>query len=157
MKVKNDTITFNSDGLDQLMKAFKGDLPKVRVGVLAGAKTSRNDGKPTNAEVGAAHEYGTSKMPRRSFLRVPITDNLQKYLKASGLLDKKTLKRVIEEGSVREWMKQIGIVCERIVQEAFASGGFGKWKPLSPGYENETGQILMDTRQLRNSITSVVK
>lgn len=154
--MSDETIQFDAKGLERLIKAFKGNLPSVKVGVLSG-KMSRGD-TVTNAEVGAAHEFGTSTLPRRSFLRVPISDNLQKYLDASELLTQKTITQVIKSGSILPWMKEIGIVAERIVQEGFATGGFGKWvKWRTKGYENNTGQILIDTQQLRGSITSEVK
>ena len=154
--MSDDTVHFDAKGLEKLIKAFKGNLPSVRVGVLSG-KMSRN-GATTNAEVGAAHEFGTSTLPRRSFLRVPISDNLQKYLDASGLLTQKAITQVIKTGTIIPWMKEIGIVAERIVQEGFATGGFGKWaKWKTKGYENNTGQVLIDSQQLRGSITSEVE
>lgn len=154
----SDEISFNTKRLDALIKAFGGDLPKVRVGVLGDSSHRIGGEGPTNAEVGASHEFGTSKMPVRSFLRVPISENLMKYLEKGMMLDKKELELVVQSSSILAWVAKIGITAERIVQDAFSSGGFGKWPSWkTPGYQNNTGQLLVDTQQLRNSITSEVK
>lgn len=158
----SDDVNIKVDGLDKLLKALKGKPPTVRVGVL-GSKTARsNEGngktQSTNAEIGAVHEFGLGDMPQRSFLRVPIMDHLQSYMQNVGSLDEETLKLVIKEGSVIQWLKQIGILAEAIVSDAFDTAGFGKWPGWkTPGYSNRANQILVDTQQLRNSITSEVQ
>lgn len=176
---------FNTKSLDGLIKALKGNMSKARVGILGSGQTARNKelegarghanetGRSvnaarkapksnyevaTNAAIGAVHEFGGPKMPQRSFLRVPISQNLQKYLENSGAFGKDELARVIKEASLLPWLKRIATVAETIVHDAFDTGGFGKWaKWKTKGYENNTGQILVDTQQLRNSITSDVK
>ncbi len=155
---END-IEINTRGLDQLIKAFKGDLPTARVGVL-GSKTTRSGSKAgnNNATVGAAHEYGTHTLPQRSFLRVPIAEHLQKKMEASNAFDKSTLAQVIKQGSILEWMKKVAVLAEAIVIEAFETKGFGKWPPWqTPNYTNRGNTLLVDTGQLRDSITSEVK
>ena len=157
--MSDDTVTINVKGLDQLLKALKAGPPIARVGIL-GDKTVRSGGGSfqTNAEIGAAHEFGTSKMPARSFLRVPISQNLQKEMESSGALDKKTLNEVVKQGSVLPWVKKIAILAEGIVADAFDTAGFGKWPGWkNPNYTNNSGQLLVDTKQLRDSITSEVK
>lgn len=146
--------TLKTPGLDKLIKALGGPVPKAKIGVLGGnsVRTSE-DGKagPTNAEIGAAHEYGTEVLPQRSFLRIPISDNLAKNMKSAGLLDKETLKQVIKEGSVAPWLKLVAAEAVGIVLEAFDSGGFGKWPP-SDMTKKKNYQTLVETQQLRNSI-----
>lgn len=144
----------NTDGIDKLMKALKGKLPSIRVGILGGG--ARSDGL-TNAEVGAFHEFGTTKIPQRSFLRIPITENLNKKLEQSGAFDKAALAQVIKTKSILPWMSKVGVLAEGIILEAFASNGYGKWPGWSVGYKNKTGQILVDTQQLRSSITYEIK
>lgn len=144
----------NIKGLDGLLKALK-NIPNVKVGILGG-KNSRSD-TSTNASIGAKHEYGDENMPERSFLRVPISDNLQTYLDKNGAMDPDVLKRLIKEGTFAEYIKKIGVTAEEIVTDAFDTGGFGKWAEWSnPNYQNNTGQILKDTQQLSRSITSEV-
>lgn len=152
----DDETTINTRGLDQILKALKMKPPVARVGILG--SSPREGGKSTNAEIGAAHEFGTTKIPQRSFLRIPIADHLDKEMQNSGYLDKETLKEVIKTASVIPWLKGIAKIAEKIVQGAFDTGGYGKWeKWKNSGYQNNTGMLLVDTQQLRESITSEVK
>jgi phage gpG-like protein len=157
--VSENDVILQTKGLDQLIKALKSNLPKARVGVL-GAKAIRTNGNigSTNASVGAVHEFGLDGMAQRSFLRVPISDMLQKKMEAAGAFDKDVLNEVVKSGSVLPWVKKMAILAEQIVHEAFETGGFGKWPAWkTPGYTNDHGRILEDTGQLRDSITSEVK
>jgi hypothetical protein len=154
---ENDTVTMNVKGLDQILKALRARAPQARVGIL-GSTNPRTGKQNSNATIGAAHEFGTTQIPQRSFLRVPISENLEKRLESSGALDKETIKEVIKSGTVIPWMQKITVLAEQIVLDAFSSGGFGKWPAWkNPKYKNNTGQLLLDTTQLRNSITSEVK
>lgn len=150
----NDTIIIKDKGLKQLLKAMKGTIPVARVGVLGG-NGNRTDAV-TNADVGAAHEFGTDKLPVRSFLREPITDNLNKRLQEAGAFDKQNLNEVIRIGSLLPWLQKVAVVANGIVLEAFDTGGFGKWKP-SDFSKKKNHQTLVETQQLRNSITWDVK
>lgn len=151
-----NTIEMSTKGLDQLLKALKRNLPTARVGIL-GDKNARSSGTATsNATVGAAHEFGTEKLPVRSFLRVPIAENLDKYLEKSGAFDPNVLKQVLRDGSILEWMRKVAITAEAVVADAFNSGGFGKW-PISDMTHKKNHQTLVETQQLRNSITSEVR
>lgn len=147
-----DDVTMNVKGLDQILKALKGRLPVARVGILGSQARSGSKGI-TNATVGAAHEFGTSKMPQRSFLRVPIAEHLDKKLESSGALDKDVLNEVVKSGNVLPWVTKVAALAEGIVLEAFDTGGFGKWPKWKGDYSNNTGNILVDTQQLRNSIS----
>lgn len=157
----SEETTVNVKGLEQLLKALKTKPPLARVGIIgakAGARNSKEGTPSTNAEVGAVHEFGTSSIPQRSFLRTPISQRLQKEIENSGLLGKDEMTEVIKQGSVLPWIKEIAVLAEGIVAEAFATGGFGAWPAWkTKGYTNNTGQLLIDTTQLRNSVTSEVK
>lgn len=162
--MSDDGVTINTKGLDQLLKALNARPPTARVGVLADTTARKNNTTkgsiPTNAEVGAAHEFGAPArgLPQRSFLRVPITDNLDKRLEQEGMTDEQALKDVIKSGSVLPWVKTVTAIAKGIVTEAFATGGFGKWKGWSDShYSNNAGQLLVDTKQLRDSIVMEVK
>lgn len=145
----------NTRGLDKLLKALKGKQSTVVVGILG--KNAAREGYKSNAEIGAVHEFGGGNVPQRSFLRIPIADNLGKQLEASGAFDKDTLQEVVAKGTLEPWLKKVGVIAEAIVAEGFASNGYGKWAPHSPGYNNKAGQILVDSGQLRDSITSEVR
>lgn len=168
--MSDDTVTINVKGLDQLLKALKAKPPIARVGIMGSKNgphyaTLESGQKqpshvPTNAEVGAVHEFGspTRNIVQRSFLRGPISDLLGKEIEAQGALDKDVMAQVIKSGSVIPWITKIAISAKGIVLGALASGGYGKWAPWKdPNYTNNTGMLLVDTTQLRNSITYEVR
>lgn len=151
-------VELNVRRLKQLLKAFKGDFPTARVGVL-GDKTSRAGtlgDALTNASIGAKHEFGDENLPIRSFLRQPISEHMQAFLDDSGAFDKAALDEIVRDGDLTAWVKKFGIIAEAIVAEAFATGGFQKWKPSDMTHK-KVHQTLVETQQLRNSITSDVK
>ena len=153
----DDQTDFNMKGIDDLLKALKNP-PMARVGILGSdASQAHGDGGSTNAQIGACHEYGTANLPIRSFLMMPISVFLFKRAQKAGFFDKETLARVLRERSLVSFVKKFAVLAEGIVGEAFASNGFGTWVPHSPHYKNNTGMILVDTQQLRNSITSDVE
>lgn len=148
-------FTYKDLGLEAILKAIKGPVPVARVGIL-GNKNSRSGKANSNATIGAKHEFGEDGMPIRSFLRIPIIENFQKALDRAGALEKGTLKQIVDERSLLVFIKKLGILAEGIVAEGFATGGFGKWKPSNMRYK-QNKQTLVETTQLRNSITSEVK
>ena len=154
MSQQNEAIELNDKVLQKLLKALKS-VPEARVGILAGGKEKRRD-QSSNATIGAAHEFGTSELPQRSFLRQPITDHLQNKLAQAGAFDEEKLREVIRSGTLSAWVQKIAVTAEGIVAEAFASGGFGKWKP-SDMTDKKVKMTLVETQQLRNSISSEVK
>ncbi len=147
------------EGLDKLLKALKAQPPTIRVGILGSNGAARTDGKTTNATIGMVHENGLGNCPQRSFLRVPLTDNLGKEIEASGALDNDVMKAVIASGTLEPWAKKIAVLAEGIVLTAFDSSGYGKWAALKPQTlrRKKLTSILVETQQLRDSITSEVK
>lgn len=149
----SDDMQMSTKGLDSILKMLKSKAI-IRVGIL-GNKDGRSDGL-SNSEIGMFHEFGTTTTPKRSFLREPIMDNLDKKLKSAELLDPNTLKLIMKKESPIDILTKIGIIAEGIVAEGFDTGGYGKWAQWKAGYQNNTGNILVDTTQLRGSITSQV-
>lgn len=154
--VNNQTVEIDTKGIDGLIASL-GKVPSIKVGIL-GDKNAREGASNSNATVGAVHEFGTTTHPMRSFLRMPLTEKLQSYLEKAGAFDKAsdTMKTVMKEKSFMSWAKKVAIVAERIVADAFDTGGFGKWKPSNMEHK-QTKQTLVETQQLRNAITSEVK
>lgn len=148
-------LTFNIDGLDKVIKALKKKPPLIKVGIL-GDKNQRTDSKLTNAQVGATHEFGTHRLPQRSFLRMPLGEHLMPALENSGAFDQGVLDDVVKSGSMEAWSKNVAAVAEGVVLDAFDSGGFGAWIPSDMRFKNNH-QTLVETQQLRNSITSEVE
>lgn len=150
---EDNAFEFNSKALQKMLKTLK-DVPHVKVGIL-GDKNARRDGKETNASIGAKHEFGEDGLPMRSFLRVPITQHMQSYLEESGLFDKKSTEKILASGDLTSFVAKIGIVAENIVADAFDTGGFGRWQPSNMKFKTNA-QTLVETQQLRNSISSEV-
>jgi hypothetical protein len=142
------------EGLEKFLKALKSKPPVARIGILGGG--TREEGKLTNAEVGAAHEFGTSKLPVRSFLRMPIADQLPKRLQNLGAVSKDTLKKVVQEKTLIPWLERIAIEGVATVNTAFDTRGFGAWIPSDMTHK-AVKQTLVETQQLRDSITYDVK
>jgi len=139
--------------LDKLIKAMSHQS-SVKIGILGSSARSGESGV-TNAQVGAAHEYGTENLPKRSFLRAPIAEHMETKLYNGGKFDLAQLKQVVREGKITAWMNRIAIIAEEVVQGAFDTGGYGQWKP-SDMTDKKNHQTLVETQQLRKSITSEV-
>lgn len=141
----SESDDYNLRELDALIKALKS-TPKLRVGILGDTK---------NATIGAVHEFGApaKNIPQRSFLRIPISEHLEKELEQSGLLNKERLAEVIKTGNMKAWVEQIGVAAVAVVDDAFESSGDGRWpKWKQKNYKNEGGMLLVDTGGLRQSI-----
>lgn len=171
-------------GLEALIKALRGP-PTARVGILAGTKSrgqavsealQRNAGKtevarirkqmgsnglPTNAEIGAAHEYGSMKrkLKMRSWLRMPLSTHLREKIESNPKLMKATFAQAARDGTLFQLLKLVGTLGEATCKEAFTNDGWGTWPKLDPHYaaSKTVKNILVETTQLRESITSKVE
>ena len=151
--VKSDFRKLNAfvKGLD--------DKHIVKVGVLQ-KKTHRDDDpNVSNADLGAIHEFGTKdgRIPARSWLMMPIRKNAKKILTAAG----KGALEILAAGKKVLLLKSLGINCEKNINQAFETEGFGSWKPLKDptrGGKNADGGAmpLVDTGQLKRSVDSAV-
>ncbi len=150
------SITFNLDGMEQLAKQLAGTY-RARVGIL-GSDAARNDGgELNNAEVGVIQMFGshTHNIPARDFLVMPIQLNQRAIIKQ---LETNTVKAAIEAKDYKKVFMLLGFAALQWIDQAFATGGFGHWEPLKPQTvrRKKSSAILIDTSQLRRSITSDV-
>lgn len=161
--MSDNETTLNSKVLDDLIKAMKSKPVTAKVGILGNKNVRREGG--SNATIGAAHEFGSSKLPQRSFLRMPISENLNKELEKAGGLDEEVIKKVIKDKDFYNYVEKMAILAVSIVMQAFETGGFGKWPALSEKYaqqrlnRHQGSQILVipESHQLRDSITYEMK
>lgn len=112
----------------------------------------------TVLQIGAIHEYGVPQqgIPERSFLRTPF--RLKKEEINTGIA--KEYEAVINgRRSVLVGLGRIGVIATNISKGAFVSRGYGVWKPDTPETIQRKGssQVLIDTRVLSTSISSVVR
>ena len=114
-----------------------------------------------NATIGAAHEFGSMAqgLPKRSFLREPLQEHLQKKLNAAGAFSQGEQAEILKTKSLVPWAKKVAIMAEEVVKGAFDSNGYGKWAPLKPETlkRKTTTDTLVETTQLRDSIVSDVR
>jgi phage gpG-like protein len=148
-------VKSNISAMKNINKIIKSlsDKHMVNIGILGSKKNKRKKELATNAEIGAVHEFGSisKKIPPRSFLRMPLSEKKKELLNFI-LSEKKSFEKQAVKGNLKKLFERIGIKAEQIIQKAFETAGFGKWKP--PKYRD--GMPLEDTSQLRRSITSKV-
>lgn len=173
MASSNRVVRANFRGLNDLVKAMS-DKHVVKVGIM-GSKaqeqhkeakghagksglrpSSKRESGLTNAGLGAVHEFGsyTRGIPKRSWLRMPIYAKAREIVTFGGKLIYETVKA----GSAVPMLRALGIACENAIQQAFSTGGFGRWAPDAPSTVAAKGSSapLIDTAQLRRSVTSKV-
>lgn len=159
----DNNVRVNIKGLKNLAKAL-GDDYRIRVGIM-GSKATRKNGKGglTNAEIGFINEFGKMtgkrRIPPRSFLNMPLRLYLADYLLEKKAFSQKEIDKAVKNGTLFDLAKKVGIVAEEVIQEAFATRGFGNWKENRPSTIKKKGSDspLIDTGELRRSITSEVK
>ena len=149
-------ININLDGLQDLKKQLNMGY-YTKVGILANGKANEDHEGIDNATLGAVHEFGSldENIPPRSFLRMPLETKQDELV---SMLKSNKVAALIAQGKIKSVFKLLGIKAEEIIQSAFDSGGFGKWTPLKPQTIKRKGSasVLIDTGQLRRSITSEV-
>lgn len=147
------SVTLDTKLLDQLTAALSGDIPMVRVGILA--DSTHNGSETTNVEIGTAHEFGAParKLPERSFLRMPLNTKLHEYMEEAGLFEPKVIAELAKNKTFKPYMNLVGEIALNVIRDAFDTGGFGKWRKWKDkNYTNNSGMLLVDTHQLRDSI-----
>lgn len=157
----DNKLKVNLDGFKRLARAFNGQY-SIKVGIM-GSKAARKNGdtEKTNAEIGFINEFGSPRrhIPARSFLRMPLTLYLGEYLKNKKSFSDEAIDLAIKSGQLLQLAEKIGLTAEEVVQEAFATRGFGQWVPNAPYTVEQKGSDspLIDTGELRRSITSQAK
>jgi len=174
MKGQSANLKYDFTGLNKFVKSIDtAGQYVVKVGIF-GNKNARGAASPTpsktggtrkvfkvptvmtNAEVGLLHEVGspTQRIPQRSFLRMPLQVKTKEILADAS----KGAPELLAKGQMKTVLKRLGIACEKWIQMAFATGGFGQWKanaPLTVAIKGSAAPLI-DTAQLRRSISSQV-
>ena len=134
-------IKYDDSGLKDLTTALKKEY-FVRVGIIGSKalKVEHKNSKLTNAELGTIHEFGgkskhgKDQPPRRSFLEDSLKFKLDLSAEKLKFLKKSLFKNLFEKGAPQQFLEELGSVCLQIIGTAFATNGFGMWKPLSMRY-----------------------
>lgn len=175
MASKGGAVRVDIKKMQRLYESLK-TKPHILVGVFQ-SDSARKDGGLTNAELASYHENGAPEhgLPKRSFLREPIADHVDTIMapfKGQAVMD-----ALVTGGAMKLW-RSIGVAAEKVVQQAFATGGFGKWPSLKGStllaklkgslkkrkdkigriYAGQLGEgILIRTGQLRRAVSSRVR
>lgn len=132
----------------------RADQLGVYVGFLAGR---HGKGPITNAQLGYIHEHGApaANIPARPFLRPSVEDNHDALVKVleNGL---KRALQTMRPGDVDVAYERTGLVAVGFVQNYMSTGRFTPLKPATIR-RKKSSQPLIDTGQLRQSVTHVVR
>lgn len=134
---------------------------QVLVGIPA-TKAEREDGEPiNNAQLGYIHEYGApaSNIPARPFLipgvshaQESINNHLQKAAKAAASGN---------EEKVDAELNATGLIAQAGARNEINNGTFEALSPVTIAARRKRGRTgdkpLIDTGQLRNAITYVIR
>lgn len=130
-------IKYDTEHLDNLIRSLKQEY-YLSVGILGSKAKSTHDkesGK-TNAEIGTFHEQPDKKehkLPRRSFLEDSLKFKLKFNEEQMKKIKKSLFKNMFQKTkpNIQIFLQDLGAKCLEIIEEGFATNGFGKWKSLS--------------------------
>ncbi len=137
--------------LKQMRKRIGGDTD-ILVGIPKDAQPYPEDGTST-ALVAAAHEFGTSQVPERSFLRSTFDEQQKKYIKMSAKLFKKAVDGKITAEQIADLigLEAAADVVDKI--NAIKTPGNSAATIARKGEDNP----LVDTGHLKQSIRHEVR
>ena len=159
-------IKYDDTELNRIMRMLKEEYT-LRVGIMGSKAAAQNHKKSnvTNAELGTFHEFGTRKMPERSFLFKPLEQELQFTNPEMKELKSAVFKQFFVKNTPKQFFKDLGTKALEVIEAAFNTNGFGEWTPLTESTERQFRkarkennkkngyQILTDTGKLRRSIS----
>lgn len=149
--MKNDNSLFVA--YEKNLQQFKDSV--VKAGILSKDGSQQHSEGMTVFQIGMIHEFGVPEknIPRRSFIRVPIENNIKEITK----LIEHNHKLVSENAmSAKVALDRIGIMAQNTIKESFRNND---WKPLKRATIKRKGSSrpLIDTGQLIGSISYIVE
>ena len=151
MPSKTFKIKDTDKGLKKLLRKWRlKKSPKVKVGVLGG---DRKNDQINNVQLAIIHEFGTDKIPKRSFIRDSVDQNKDKIQK---VISREAKAIADEKYNTSVAMERLGLYIVGVIKKRISTG-------IPPALEENTIKRkgssipLIDTGQLRNSITHEVK
>lgn len=140
---------FNPAAVEEIRRRLMGmgKSPTVNVGFPASAG-QHDEAEMNVASLAAVHEFGAGNVPERSFLRVAIRNNREKYV----LLNRQNLALIVRgQMGIDQALGQLGELAKSDVQMEITEGDFA---PLSAATINRKGSSkpLIDSGQMRQSV-----
>jgi phage gpG-like protein len=117
--------------------------PYVKVGVMGEKK--HTGGSATNVEVAVFHEFGTSTVPERSFIRSTTDEQSRAWSQLTASLRSQIMKLGMR---VEQALDIMGLKIKSDIQAKIRSN-------IPPPLKHREGTALIDTGQLINSIRFV--
>ncbi len=146
-------------GVAKRLRQISGYAAKVGVLQSTNKRSSNHPGSEGlgNADIGLENEFGSGPqgIPERSFLRMPLQDHMQDAVQSVG----PSIEGVLTAGAAPSLpavaLGEAGVL---VVNQAFASDGFGDWPANARLTEELKGfnDPLTETGQLQRAITSKV-
>ena len=155
--------------LDRYSKSY------VKVGLFGGNHSSNGE---SLVKIGALHEFGSitprtinykgkkitlSGIPTRSWLRMPLKSRRLRLLGENRehreIVFRQTVLQEIDHGYTGVLLKFLAENAKKVIDDAFETQGFGKWKPnINKEYVKLKGSDtpLIDTGELRRSVTAEI-
>ena len=148
---KNDNSLFVA--YERNLQQFKDSV--VKAGILAKDGSQNHSEGITVFQIGMIHEFGVPEknIPRRSFIRVPIENNIKEITK----LIENNHRLVLEKGmQTKVALDLIGIKAQNVIKESFRNNN---WKANSRATIKRKGSSrpLINTGQLIGSISYIVE
>ena len=148
---KNDNSLFVA--YEKNLQQFKDSV--VKAGILAKDGSENHSEGITVFQIGMIHEFGVPEknIPRRSFIRVPIENNIKEITK----LIENNHKLVSENSmSAKVALDRIGLKAQNTIKKSFRDND---WKANSRATVKRKGSSrpLIDTSQLIGSISYIVE
>ena len=155
------SLTVTRDRLNDVLKAVGGLTKKeVLIGIPDSAP-EREDGPMSNAQIGYVQEFGSpaQNIPERPFLVTGIRSAQGDIAKRMESGISKVLKG--DEGAGEQALNTAGLIAQNAVQTKIESGPFSPLSEVTLQRRRARGRTgtkpLIDTGQLRNSITYVIR
>jgi hypothetical protein len=146
----------------KLVAAESRGAASVTVGIQgAEARALDHEGSVTNLSIAITHEFGApaANIPKRSFIRSTVDENKAKYRRMIDKLGKVSLKTPKGIDLLKKIRQGLFVLGETVRADIIRKIDSNIPPPLSPMTVEAKGDTLalVDTGQLKNAITSVVK
>lgn len=152
-------ITAKVTDRDRGLKKLKRNLKKsgkhlVKVGIFGDkADQAHANTQKSNVEIAGFHEFGTGKIPQRSFIRATVDAEIGKIKQLQRVLGRKVVQGKITE---EQGLGTIGIFLVAAIQKRIQGGISPELKPATIKRKGSSKQLI-DTGQLVQSIAFAVE
>ncbi len=144
---RENKVSFDDKKFKRILKGLK-EAYTVRVGILGSKanKPHKGSAHETIADIGEKHEFGQG-VPRRSFLYDALMLKLKFNNSQMKNMRTELFKQFFIKGTPYKFMRDLGAYALKIVSEAFATNGFGRWQAWSESYRKYRKSLVKGKRR----------